>query len=615
MEPYKNSKEEILHRMYRNAASIWGVNSIEDLDPVVRLLIESFASEMSGVRNTVTEIRIRLLEQLAETLTPDTLIAARPAGSVMQAFPIEPEAFIDTQTVFYTERVTPAAQKYGMKMLTFCPATRSRLVRGAVKYLICERIFYRMESDGSKIPIARTDSLSETFNRTLWIGLEMDEEIKTTEGLSFYFDFRKKENKHELTSLLSYSQWSIDNVPLKIKTGMEELKEKKEPGIPHLFYNYNVVHSNTDDILRYYRKHFLTIKTDLYFSILRKLSVPHEWKEIFPEGENRPQPLYWIKVILPPNFTPEDIHDIFVGINAFPVVNSMLYSRLFRNNDSMNNIITLPVKPGEYFLSVDSVHDSYGRNYYSLPYSSEGFKESGTYTVKRGGLERFDTRSAADLISHLTDLFRSEAATFMALQADSLRHVINDMGSLINIVKYKMENNIAQLKEVPTYLLLDGFRENRDNTIYTDYRVTNCEAANGIRSGTPFKTMKSLDVKPNSAVLLCPSFGGKAIPDAAGRVNAYKFALTSRDRLYTDHDIENFLRYELGEKLKSVEIKKGIMCSPRMKEGLIRTIDAHIMLADRFAHLKEDKAFSDELKAQLEQRSPDSFNYRVIFDN
>jgi hypothetical protein len=125
------SKARIKQIAMKNAARIWGVSNSDQLDPIVRLFIEVFCTLINDNENAISDIKERLLEQIAGALTPDSFISAKPAHSVMTAMPVEPETEIGRRDIFYTDRLTDRAKDYGLKYLNFSPVTdRIKLVQG-----------------------------------------------------------------------------------------------------------------------------------------------------------------------------------------------------------------------------------------------------------------------------------------------------------------------------------------------------------------------------------------------------------------------------------------------------------------------------------------------------
>ncbi|MDI3567733.1 hypothetical protein OWC48_46270, partial [Bradyrhizobium sp. Arg816] len=92
--------------------------------------------------------------------------------------------------------------------------------------------------------------------------------------------------------------------------------------------------------------------------------------------------------------------------------------------------------------------------------------------------------------------------------------------------------------------------------------------------------------------------------------------LTTKDRIVTQADLTNFCQYELGTKLKSIRISKGVSISPNPKEGFKKTTDIYLKPHE------ESKLSTNEwdtllslLQSKLESRSIINYNYRLFIEN
>ena len=93
-----DTKEEIRSRMLRDVARLWGYQDTEmdekAFDPVVGLLVGACAAEFGKLQQEMGNSRQRILEQLANTLTPDVMMTPTPAHAVLHVRAIEPETLI-----------------------------------------------------------------------------------------------------------------------------------------------------------------------------------------------------------------------------------------------------------------------------------------------------------------------------------------------------------------------------------------------------------------------------------------------------------------------------------------------------------------------------------------
>ncbi|MCL1932548.1 MAG: hypothetical protein FWF53_01860 [Candidatus Azobacteroides sp.] len=608
------SKSKIRQQAMRTAARIWELKSGEQLDNLVTLLIEGFSQMIYENENDIEEIKERLLEEIADALTPDSLIVAKPAHSILHAMPLEPELEIDRKSGFYTERLTGAAAKYNLRTLDFSPVIdHIRLVRGEILYLLCERNLYSIGMQGEKELLTRAGVFYQDLNRTVWIGFDLDKAVSSLKDIHFYFDFPLTYHKYDLFSLLNQTVWSIDGLQLKTETGIAQPPEGRKPQ-GSIFDLYNVLQMNDEEVMNLYRKQFMHINNHVQTSSLKKSPFPEELIPYFPERVKDFEPQYWLKIVFPAHFKKEDLDDLTIHFNAFPVSNKRVLSTSLFDNKNLTNTLPLPVVPGEFFMAVDEVEDSYGDRYAFLPYNITQKPSGGTYTVKRGGLERFGKRDLKEMVDQFVDLLRTEYATFAAMKTDNINNAMEELEIIIKQIKEKTETNLFRVSETPTYLLIDPFEERPNNTISASYWTTNCDLANGIAYGIPFSPLKSLPLEKDSCYLLKAASGGKAVPRKEEMLTAYKYALTTRDQLFSARDIENYCCMKFAEKAERVKVSRGIACSIREKEGLIRTVDVTVEPAPEFTALF-DSVTLGELKLELEKRSPDTYRYRILIDN
>ncbi len=73
--------------MYRHAMNYWGIKKVENLDPLVKLLLEALSSELFGLSHEIEDSHNRMLDKIANMLTPDTLVHVHPAHGVCHALP------------------------------------------------------------------------------------------------------------------------------------------------------------------------------------------------------------------------------------------------------------------------------------------------------------------------------------------------------------------------------------------------------------------------------------------------------------------------------------------------------------------------------------------------
>jgi polyhydroxyalkanoate synthesis regulator phasin len=600
----KYYKEVIKSRMYKNAANLWGVRNIDNIDPLIKLLIESLASEINKLSSEIGGIETRLLERIAGLLTPDLLMTVRPAHMILHAQPFENKTFINKNTGFYYET-------QGTNKISFYPADKFSLVKGDIESIICGRKIFYIESNQSKEIRARSHVRSEKFTNKLWLGLNINPSISSIQNLSFYFDLLNIENKNELLHLLPYTKWEFENNVLPVKSGIH-VQDAKSYHSEEPFASYDLANISDDSILKIYNHQFITITGVIHNKKEYLKKIPDELMDVFQDEKivDTLSPLLWIKVTFPPQFDDYILEDFFVSINAFPVINKRLHTKNFKT-DKMVSVIPLDTENYEFVLSMNSVIDSNNRKYMQLPFQSDHSEDRyGTYVVKRGGAERFDARNAREYLSNLIDVLREEGASFAMIG----KGFVDELVSRINEQTVTIENKLTEIKtakDITSYMIIDA--NEIGEIVYLDYWVTNCEMANDIKTGVYFSPYNETYVNPDTSMSLTQSRGGRRLQ--ANSLDIYKYILTSRDRIYTDEDIINFCFAQFGDVIISAKVKKGVQVSPRPKEGLIRSIDVYLELKNQITHLSSNEGIKDKLLNLLKDKSPETYNYRVFITN
>jgi hypothetical protein len=141
MNQYGYTKENIKNRMYKRAAALWDIRDVDNLDPIVKLMIESLASEVFGLSGEMQDMEGRLLSKMANELTPTAMSTAMPAHAIVHAISTANETPINGKTEFHYKN--PAfMQKHGLKRLVFSPVVNTRLVHAKVRYFIADGDLY-----------------------------------------------------------------------------------------------------------------------------------------------------------------------------------------------------------------------------------------------------------------------------------------------------------------------------------------------------------------------------------------------------------------------------------------------------------------------------------------
>ena len=607
------AKSEVKQRIMKNVARILELKSTDQLDPLISLLIDTFAEMCWEARNDIELIKEEVLRLVAGALTPDSMVTALPAHTIIKVTPLEPILEIGKHNSFYSAQLPDSLIKQGIKTINLTPVIDSiRLIQGEITSLVCENSLYLVGRDGEKDLYAKSSVFTTATNRCVWIGLSVNPAVESLKGIHFYIEFPNTVHCYELYELLGYTRWSINGKPLDMLPGINQEREQPVIQEEDLFSRYDTLNISDRDIMDLYRKQFLHIDNNIRILSLEKQAFPEELIPFFPERVRELDPQYWIKIEFPTFFKNADLSDIVVYPNVFPVSNKNFNTKILDRKKNLTGIVALTLPEGEHFFSVDTISDSRGREYRRLPYALPGKEQGGTYTLKHGNLEKVSRKNIAETMEYLIGLFRSEAATMAAMKIDNIRNVLTEIEQEILSIKNKLDANTTQITGAPVYLHIDA--EENDPYIHIDYWTTNCEAANELRYGTFLHPVNFIPVEKNGCILLKKARGGKSIPKNEELLPAYKLALTTHNRLYSASDYENYCRLKFGDKLQDVQIRRGIMCSSKPKEGLVRTIDICLTPYPEYWEMMQNPLTQGELKIELEKRSPYLYKFRILIE-
>lgn len=611
-----NSKEAIKTRMLRVALSYWETKNTDDLDPLVRLLMDALSAELYDVINDIRNAEGRILEKMAHLLAPDLLTAPSPAHAVMHALPAEPSEILSKDDQFYFEK--KIASKHDGPLdtsvdLYFTAVNKLKIFDSKISYIFSGSNLFSFDENSNKLLTGTALRGLQSNECCIWLGMNLHPRITKIKGMTFFFDFKNIDTAVAdfFYQFLPLAKWYIDDREIAVHPGIRQEentgKEETEPGMT----NADVMHSLEKNINNYYEKKFVTIADDEFEAETEDAKpYPDVFKNSFPppvlqKVTGKP---HWIKIVFPTNVQQEILNELTVKSNAFPVMNCKLNELRYRLR-SGRNIIPIPNVANERFLAVQSFTDG-TTTYKATPVKKSSEDEPGTYTLRTGGLERFDSRNGKELIQYMLELLRSESAAFSAFGHDFIATTLKEMNQLIALMEQKTNATINDATEIPNYIIVRPV-ENQE-MMFVEFWSTNMSLGNNLRSGTKLQQSSGISVRPDSLMLLTSTIGGKDKLKSEEKLNAFKYGLLTHDRIVTVEDIRSFCFYELGSRLVNVTVKRGFVISDNPKEGAKRTIDVILVPANKMRGNEEWDQLCDQLKSKLQVRSGMSYNYRVL---
>ncbi|PXV63764.1 hypothetical protein CLV62_11213 [Dysgonomonas alginatilytica] len=606
------TKRNILKRMQKFAVILLGVKSVKELDPMVLLFIQSLAEEVYKLAGQINSIESRLLEKLSGILIPDMYISPRPAHAILHASPLERSCLLTQESGFFIDKYQ---HKDGvLNKQSFYPVCNTLLKKGGIRYIIINGLLHSTDTDSSKTLICHPDRSENTDANTCWIGLELDSSIPNLKNLSFYFDFPYIENKKEYLGLLPYLRWSLNGTPLKIEQGLYTIPSEYNNKDIALFSNsaLDLSHTVNESILSFYHRQFITVADDTDINSCRQ-AFPENLKVFYPQSitSDISKPLVWLEIKFPSAFSTAVIEQMTININAFPVANKRLCT-LNTGVNEFSQVVPLRTDNNESFLFVQSLTDTKGREYYELPFKNTPQKEYRSYSLRRGGIERYDSRDAKEFLINLTNRMQSRA-TFLTDKSDNdedSKEIQQQIQLLVNYLK-KETQEYKDSREPGTYIITDCI--DNDEVLFVKYWATNCEKVNGIRNGTVLESNSGLEFDSSSIRLLTTTAGGKSAPRSAAKTSMLRQTLLSRTVLVTNNDIKKYCLSEFRDTVSKVRISKGYMEYPGQEYSFLRTIDVYLTPHKRLNKLfhQQDTEF---IRQKLVKHSPATYYYRILIE-
>ncbi|GEN74689.1 type VI secretion system baseplate subunit TssF [Chryseobacterium hagamense] len=611
------SKESVKARMLQNATKVWGLKSPQSLDPFVKLLIDAFSTEVFKANNEIQTVNARILEKLAKLLTPSIYTHPIPSHAIAFTQPYESsEMLLEHTEFFFRKQVTSTIKSESDKQINipFTPIGNIRLNKAQTSVMFVGNTCYGIDERLNKIPIARFQGKPEDYRRVT-IGVDVSKYSNETfpKDISVFCSNPAFEHLDFTYKLLPYISVSSNGNPLFVKEGLTYYKNSQPDGYEQMFREQSIQNKIIEDIKSIYHHKFIEISgiSSSLFSEAGKLPDNLDFvdykEEILKYIDGKRY--LWLTLEFPPQFSAEILDNFSFVLNAFPIYNRG-WKKTEYSLDIMGNNIPLVTDEGEHFLYVDEVQDGEGRKYTEIPFTPTDDLRKGLYTVRKGGMERFTNRNAVDMIANVLELTRDEIAAFSLLNRDNVKGVLSEMSDKMKSMVQKVNNAKRNVKQELNYVIMEPV-DKTDHT-YAAFWITHATLANHLRPGTEL----SNQIKSQTLVLLTETIGGAEEQKGTDSIQAYKYALTTRDKIISLEDVKNYCRMVLKDELKEVRVTRGTMISNRPKEGFIRTVDVDVVPQNySFYGRAYWENMANVLRNQIISKAIDGIEYRVKVTN
>ncbi|MEP7170336.1 MAG: hypothetical protein ABI855_13275, partial [Bacteroidota bacterium] len=377
--------------------------------------------------------------------------------------------------------------------------------------------------------------------------------------------------------------------------------------------HYNVSLRTEKFVAQLFAGNFFTIRSDDSVSLQSNLqTAPAEFEQVFPKKvlDTLEGKCAWLKLVFPGAMKLSALNDVYVSMNSLPVINRKVNRITYQLRSNLNIV---PLKTDEIFFDIINVQNSDGNFFQSNPLES-GFKnEAGFYTLRYGGVERFDKRAATEFLQTTLDLLRDESASFSSLGNEFINSYINQINQAIAMIENRLGTKGESVKP-SHFMIINPLKQNEN--VFIKFWSTYGTEGNAVKAGTKLTLSSGGVAKSASLMLLTSSAGGKKALNENEKISAFKRAILTHDRIVTQEDIATFCYHELNNLISNIEIKKSWHQSNLPRQAMIRVVEVHItpkqsqkISGDEWQNLAK------ELQVKIENASNNLIPVKVIIHN
>ncbi len=603
------NKVQIKNRMIKKAASLWGVspNEIESsFDPVVSLLIGACASEIEKISGEIDNSQTRITERLIQLMTPETLYGSRPAHGIVYSEPIEKKSTITPEhLLYYKKKVKTKNASTELKNIYFSPIQKNELIDATISRMICGDKIFELEGKRKTISPLSFNKGGSLPNSTLYLGVSSEHEKIALKDVSFYFELLDVQENELFYHHLKNATFYIDGKSVDVFPGYYNSNVSRRINLESIFdYKPNKTRNIEQQIKKLYKKHFISVKSNI--SLNSGAKIPEEFSNFINQKDHDDLADFsWIKIEFPRIIDDSVLESVYCTFNAFPALNRKWESISYQLKDYIDIV---PISTQELFLDIKSISNTSGKEY-RLRENDSSLDDKGTYVIRRDNVSKLDYRKAREYLIHLIELLKDESASFSFFGNDFLQSNINELNQNISLLEKKV-SDMKKSSEETNYISVKPYK--KKDTLLVEYWVTNGEDANQIKSGNSLNIYQGTDLKQKGSMFLTSTFQGKNNLGMEERLNAYRRALLSRNRIVTREDIKA-LCYELcSNKVQEVKVSKGFKTDIHISKGLIPCIEVKLLVnkAEKTSSGEWDSLKSNILSI-LEQQSLNVFPYKI----
>ncbi|PZX93693.1 hypothetical protein DOS84_09820 [Flavobacterium aquariorum] len=609
-------QERIKDRVLKRAARAWGFSDIEmetTFDPAVSLLLNALSYELEKVSHELEDSKTRVVERVLEIMFPEVTSGSKPARGILHALPLENNLNVSLKNQMVVSRrmhniYNPL--KPILKEIHLSPTLEVKLSSCNVKYMAYERNLFEISNLFYKEPLRGYKNV--LLPGEIMLGLEItNPDVLELEDLMLYIDIKNTHQKEMFQYYLKQLKCFHDDQQLKIGEGYNvPINDMNIKSI--INRNYTHLAEISREVNEFYFDNFYTIKGKLNHKKISEYKPEYKvFEEIDAENQNN---IIWIKMIFPESLVPEIIDNVSITSNCFPVINKRLHA-ITRELSGFLSYMALDTAENNY-LDIDSVVDPSG-NHYEIKEFKDGIVDEGNAVLRTGGVSRFDSRTASELLQNVLDLLKDESSSFSDLGQDFMKSALTEINQLLASVEQQAKESSFSRNNAPYLMIRPKHNAEKGKNFTAQYWSTCAEDGNDIKAGTALESKDDLFFVSKQATLITNTVGGINKQNNKDRILAYRNALLTRGRIVTFADIKAFAYDHFKATALEVRIEKGTRKEISIKAGFSRTVDVFIKTnPEEKQHISttEWDYLCESFMKYLKQRSSNVFPYRLFIE-
>lgn len=610
-------QERIKDRVLKRAARSWGFSDVEmetSFDPVVSMMLNALSYELEKVAHELEDSKTRVVERVLEIMFPEVTSGAKPARAIMHASPLENNLNVSLQNQMAVNKrihniYNPLAP--AIKSIVLSPTLEVKLSSCEVKYVAYERNLYKISNLFYKDAVQ--DYKHTLPSGEVFLGIELSNaNVTELEDLMLYIDIKNTHQKEMFHYYLKQMKCFHDDKEIKTQEGYNVPMNNLD--IESIInQNYSNLSEIMQEVNEFYYDNFYTLKGTLKHKPLSEYNAEYKcFEEVTNNNDNT---IIWIKMIFPESLIPQILDNVSFTANCFPVINKKLH-KITKTLGNFLSYIALD-SDNDTYLDVNTVIDPFN-NHYEIKEFKDGVIEEGNAVLRTGGVSRFDSRSASELLQNVLDLLKDESSSFAGLGKDFMSSSLVEINQLLASVEQQAKEKSFSKNNDPYLMIKPKTDESEGKSFEISFWSTCAEEGNDIKAGTVLESLEDLFFVSKQAILINNTVGGTNKQNNKDRILAYRNALLTRGRIVTFADIKAFGFNHFKSSITDIKIEKGTRKEISVKAGFSRTVDIYIKInQEEKQHLSnsEWEYLCDSFMKQLKNRSSNVFPYRLFIED